>query len=115
MARLFTDVIRDIAGGELVDEATTAINNLVSAVDETGKGGSLTIKISVKPNGRGGGMNVGYDVAAKLPQGEKLTSVMWPTPEGDLLASDPRQKSLDLKTVPAAVATQLTELKTVNA
>lgn len=58
MARLFTDVIRDIAGGELVDEATTAINNLVTAVDETGKGGSLTMKITVKPNGRGGGMNV---------------------------------------------------------
>ncbi|HNE34838.1 MAG TPA: hypothetical protein PK365_20855 [Nitrospira sp.] len=114
MARLFTDVIRDIAGGELVDEATTAINNLVTAVDETGKGGSVVVKITVKPNGRGGGVNVGYDVAAKIPQGEKLTSVMWPTPEGDLLATDPRQKTLDLKTVPDAVATQPAELKTVN-
>jgi len=39
---------------------------------------------------------------------------MWPTPEGDLLATDPRQKTLDLKTVPDAVATQPAELKTVN-
>ena len=114
MARLFTDVIRDIAGGELVDEATTAINSVVSAVSETGKAGHLTIKIAIKPNGRGGAMNVVYDVATKVPQGEKLTSVMWPTPEGDLLASDPRQKSLDLKTVPAAVTSQPAELKTVN-
>lgn len=115
MARLFTDVIRDIAGGELVDEATTAINNVVTAVSETGKAGHLTIKIAIKPNGRGGAMNVIYDVASKVPQGDKLTSVMWPTPEGDLLASDPRQKSLDLKTVPAAVDTAPAALKTVNA
>ena len=114
MTRLFTDVIRDIAGGELVDEATTRLNELVSQAGETGKGGHVTIKLAIKPNGRGGAMNVTYDVTSKIPQGEKLTSVMWPTPEGDLLASDPRQRTLDLKTVPAAVASAPSELKTVN-
>lgn len=115
MTRLFTDVIREIAGGTLVDEATTALNNVVSAVSETGKGGQIVLKIAIKPNARSGTMNVSHDITTKIPQGDKVTSVMWPTPEGDLLASDPRQKSLDLKTVPAAVATQPTELKTVNA
>lgn len=97
-----------------MDEATTALNDVVSAVSETGKGGHIVLKIAIKPNGRSGTLNVSHDITSKIPQGEKVTSVMWSTPEGDLLASDPRQKSLDLKTVPAAVASAPAELKTVN-
>lgn len=110
--RSVTDTLRDIAGGELVEEMGDALrdlNNAISLVD-TKKGGSITLKINVKPAGRGSGaMEVGYDIKVNKPTLARRASIMFGTPEGDLLATDPRQKTLDLKSVDnsAPIAAQL--------
>lgn len=112
MGRPATDTFRDIAGGMMVEEASETLRALVLAVDEQGKGGDLTIKIKVAPAGRqSGAMNVSYEVKSNKPEGQRPSSIMWGTPEGDLLANDPRQQTLQLRTVPEVAAV---ELKQVN-
>ncbi len=110
--RLLSDTLRDIGAGALNHEASEALSSLVQAVDEHGKAGALTIKINLKPAGHrsSGTLTVSYDVSVKKPSGERPSQIMWGTPEGALLAADPRQQALDLREVPRPAA----ELKTVN-
>ena len=46
--RLITDILRDIRKGRPVEEATTALADVVHAVDETGKEGSVTISRALR-------------------------------------------------------------------
>ena len=97
-----TDILRDIAAGELVENLGDAIRTVNAAVDVAGKAGSITLVINLKPAGRGtGATEVTYDVRTKEPRLARAASIMWGTPEGDLLAQDPRQQRLDLRTVDA--------------
>lgn len=52
--RLITDVLRDIRRGRPVEEATNALADVVRAVDETGKKGSVTITLTISPSKHGG-------------------------------------------------------------
>jgi hypothetical protein len=100
--------------GELLpvlDHAGSKFADLINAVTGTGKGGSLTLKIEVKPS-TAGALAVKASVAVKAPQGKPAESLLWPTPEGNLMAEDPRQSNLDLKPVAAEPAR---ELKTITA
>ena len=108
MARPITDTLRGIAAGELVQEAGEQLRELVNQVSITEKGGSVAIKISVKPAGRASGaMEVSYEVKTTMPKMTRRSSVMWGTPEGDLLTSDPSQAELDLKSVNTGPAKDL--------
>jgi hypothetical protein len=98
--RVATDILREIAGGELVDELGDSIRDLNTAIEAAQKGGSITLKIDIKPAGRGSGaLEVSYNITTKKPQLAARASIMFGTPEGDLLATDPRQQQLDLKSV----------------
>lgn len=112
--RSATDTLRDIAGGQLVEELGDAIRELNAAIAYTDdkKGGSITLKLHIKPAGRGSGaLNVGYDVKVAKPSLPRNISIMFGTPEGDMLAQDPKQRTLDLKTVATPTAAEQT-LKT---
>ena len=75
------------------------------------KAGSLTLKIHVKPS-TAGALAVRSEVSTVKPKGLPPESLLWPTPEGNLLAEDPRQMKLEMKAVAPEPAR---ELKTVNA
>lgn len=77
----------------------------------TNKAGSLTMKIDLKPS-TAGALAVKASVAIKKPKGLPAESLLWPTVEGNLMADDPRQVRLDLKSVTIEPAR---ELKTVGA
>ncbi len=113
MARPATDTLRDIAGGELVEdfgEALRELNNAISLVDSK-KGGSVTLKVTVKPAGRqSGALNVGYDIKLSKPALPRRESIMFGTPEGDLLATDPSQRQLDLRDINATAPTTVRDL-----
>lgn len=114
MSRLFSDVLRDVRHGELIDDATTAMAELVKVVDETGKAGKLVIELTVKPASKGTGTMVVSDkLTLKKPELPRGETIMFGTPEGSLQLSDPRQKALELKTVPASLAGDATPLKKV--
>lgn len=93
----------------LLDVAGEKLSALVKAVSETGKAGTLTLKIDVKPS-TAGAQAVRGDINLKLPKTNPAESLLFPTPEGNLLEDDPRQTKLELKKVDAPT----TELKSVN-
>ena len=93
---------------QLLDLASEKLSELVNAITNTGKAGSLTMKIELKPS-TAGALAVRGDVKIKKPQRMPREVLLWATPDGNLMADDPRQIKMELKTVPE----QKTELKTV--
>lgn len=95
----------------IMDAAGLKFSELVNAVTANQKAGTLTLKIAVKPS-TAGALAVKAEVAITKPKGLPPESLLWATPEGNLMAEDPRQTKLELK----PVATEpVRELKTVAA
>ncbi|MGT2507888.1 hypothetical protein [Cupriavidus basilensis] len=111
-ARPITDTLRHIGGGVFIDLASDKMNELVTAVDASGKAGKLTLEVSVKKATRGGAMHITGKVTVKKPAEDALEAMLFATPEGNLVADDPRQQKLDLKNVAGATDATPTTLKT---
>ena len=110
--RPLTDTLRHIGGGVFIDLASDKMNELVSAVSESGKAGKLTLEVSVKKATRGGAMHITGKVKLQKPAEEPMEAMLFATPEGNLVADDPKQAKLDLKVAPGATDTPSTNLKT---
>lgn len=93
----------------VLDEAGSQFSELVKAVCQNNKGGTLTMKISIKPS-TAGALAVKAEVNTNKPKGLPPEALLWATPEGNLIDEDPRQTKLDLK----AVSSDSRELKTVT-
>lgn len=99
MQKPFTDTLVALRFGTLNDDLSEALNELVTKCDATGKGGELKLTIKLKP-GKGGQIEVFDDIQVKAPKEERGSSIMFATPEGNLIREDPRQLSIDgLRTV----------------
>lgn len=109
MARIITDSLRHLQGGTFLEEASEQLAELVSAVDNTGKAGTITLVISVKKMSKGA-MGVTGQIKLRKPQEAPDATLMFPTPEGNLLTEDPRQQKLALKTVEASTPTELKQV-----
>ena len=95
----------------VMDIAGMKFSELIKAVTDNNKAGKLVMKIDIKPS-TAGTLAVKAEVTITKPKGMPAESLLWPTPEGNLMAEDPRQTKLDLKTV---AAEPVRELKTINA
>lgn len=118
MAKPINENIRDVRvendEGDLIpilDHAGAKFSELVNAVMANNKAGSLTLKIHIKPS-TAGALAVRSEVSTVKPKGMPPESLLWATPEGNLIAEDPRQTKLDLKPLTAEPARNL---KTVSA
>lgn len=93
--RPFAAVLQDIQGGTVADDAATAMQELVAAVNEHGKKGELTLKVVVQPlKGNATALSVSGEVTTKPPRPEPATSVFFHDAAGNLLRDDPRQVAL---------------------
>lgn len=100
--RLITDILRDIRKGRPVEEATQALADVVRAVDETGKDGSVTITLKVKAAKHGGPeKTIICDVKAKKPIAEIAPAIFFSDADGDLHRSDPNQEEMGFEDVKA--------------
>jgi hypothetical protein len=112
--RPITDTLRAVQQGVFLEEASEQLAALVKQITETGKGGKLVIELAIKPVGRkSAAISITGKVTAKAPNETPDETLMFPTPEGNLLTEDPRQQKLDLKVAAAPNATL--PLKTANA
>lgn len=109
--RPITDTLRQIAGGTLIDHSSEQFAELVRAIDESGGTGKITIELTVKKASRGGAMLVTGKSTLKKPADEPMEAMLFATPEGNLVADDPRQQKLDLKRIDVP-ETLPSELKT---
>ena len=106
-----TETLRHVRGGLLINEATEQLADVVKAVEITGKSGRLVIELQVKKLSRSGALEIIDKVTAKVPTEAPLTTMMYPTPEGNLITEDPRQAKLDLKAIRAVGAADITPIK----
>lgn len=105
MPKPIHETLKHLAGGTFLIEAGDKLAELVAAVDATGKGGTITMKISIKKSTKSA-MQVIGNITMSKPQEAPDATLMFPTPEGNLLLNDPRQQSLELKTVPKVGAVE---------
>lgn len=97
--RTFTQTIDALRFGTLADELSDKLRDLVATCATTGRNGTITLTLALKP-GKGGQIEVFDEIKLKLPKEEKGSSLMFATPENNLQREDPRQLSLDgLRTV----------------
>lgn len=93
--RPFADVLRDIQGGEVADEAAMLMQQLVGAVREFGKKGSMRLDIEVLPmKGNEKALMVSAQASIKPPKGEPTTAVFFFDGDHNLVRDDPRQLAL---------------------
>ena len=92
--RPFSDTLAQLRFGELSDELSDQLNALTTACSETGKAGTLTLSIKIKP-GKAGQMEIEDDVKVKMPQLPRGSTLMFATPEGNLQRENPKQMSLE--------------------
>ncbi|PID44065.1 MAG: hypothetical protein CSB48_02795 [Proteobacteria bacterium] len=95
-------------------ELTEELASLVKAVRETGKAGSLTLKLKVQMMNQQAEDMITIEpvISATPPKLPGKKALFWSTCDGDLLRNDPEQIELELKTVEAPNQNQ--PLKKVN-
>ena len=101
-SRPFMDILRELRGGNVHDQLSDELQALVAAVTQEGKAGTLTLKLTVKPRGKGDGLDVATEITMKPPKETPGVSIFYPTPDNNLVRVDPRQASMELHEVPAA-------------
>jgi hypothetical protein len=113
IVRPFTEFLLQQAYGGTHDELTYGLHDLIAAVKDHGKAGSLTLTISVAPVGAGAERQVMVTdrVALKAPTGKRPTSMFFVDDDGNLTRKDPRQPELPLREVSRPAAA---EAKAVN-
>ncbi len=103
--RPFTTFLQDLQNGEIHDELTVALHQLVQAIDATEKAGSLTLKLKITPNQKSAMVFVDSDIKTNLPEMGRPSSMFYIDPNNHgLIRNDPKQMNFDdlnIKEVPA--------------
>lgn len=108
--RPFVDTLRDVESGVLLDELTEVQREMLDACAKTNKAGEITITLKYKPEAPGQ-VSVKAELKAKPPKMARGSTLFFTTPEGNLDRRDPRQQTLDLKSVDTAAPGALREVK----
>jgi hypothetical protein len=97
----FSQQIAFMSKGMLDDELTEVLAEVVRAVRETGKQGtvSLNLKIGMLNRADENTMKITPTITHKAPEADRAEAIMWSTADGDLLRNDPDQRALDLREV----------------
>lgn len=100
---LFTDVLRFIRKGKVVDLATAKMAELVAKVEETGQPGSLTLKLSVSTKkGADGQIVIAPSLKVSLPDDPLSDAIFYVDADGGLTRNDPDQREMFGETERAA-------------
>lgn len=107
--RPFAEWMHDQRKGSLASELAEGLNTLVDAVNVHHRGGTLTLKVTVKPASNGDGMVMVTDeVTVKPPEAERPAVIYFVDGDANLSRANPAQPELPLREVPrpAAVTTK---------
>ena len=94
--RPFCAWLRELNGGRTQQDLTDALAQLTQAVVEHGKGGTLTLQLTVKPAAKRDEfvLSVSDKLTVKAPAGDRGESIFFADGTGNLTRSDPRQLEL---------------------
>lgn len=98
----FCEFLRDIRHGETADRLTRELRGLVARVRETGRRGSLSLKIDVGLASTGDSitLQIGDTVKVTLPTAAKVETIFYSDNDNLLQRHDPRQPVLKGLRVP---------------
>lgn len=97
---LFMNTLNTMDFGVTPNELSDDLAELLRAVQDTGKQGTLTLKLTVKPESLATGqVAIIADTSLKAPQMPRDKAFMFMTPDGNLQREDPRQKKLEFESV----------------
>lgn len=97
----FGDVLGEIENGQLLNELTEAVYNMIAAVMDVRKAGTLKLALKFSPTGKGT-VNVDAAFDAKLPEHDRATTTFFVGKDFSLQRSDPSQPRLPLREVERA-------------
>jgi hypothetical protein len=98
--KTFASFLLEQRNGALHTELSEALADVVKAVQDHGKGGTVALSISIKPGAKGTStLIVVDDVKTKVPQGERPAAMFFADEDGNLSRDDPRQTKLPLRQV----------------
>lgn len=97
ISNAFARWLAEFRDGESLNELTEAMQECVGAARETNKPAELKFSIKFTPNGDA--ICVTDKIETKLPKEEREKCIFFPTEENTLQRDNPRQKTLDLRTV----------------
>lgn len=91
----FLVFLSGINKGRTVTELAEKLQELVSAIENTRKAGTITLKIAVKPAGKNGdALIVTDEVVVKAPKLSRPESIFFPDSAHNLVRNDPNQASM---------------------
>lgn len=89
----FTSFLKEFKAGHLDAQLTNKMHELVESVSKFQKAGKLTIEIALKPKDEGE-MHTQVKFKMKAPERDTIESIMFVTPEHNLIDSNPKQPEL---------------------
>lgn len=100
--RPFAAVLHDIASGTVAARLAVELHDLIEAVQATGKGGTLTLSLAVKPIAKHNAeaLNVSAAIAVKAPREDAPVTVFFVDGAGNAVRHNPHQPELPLREVP---------------
>lgn len=101
-ARPFAEFLHEQRNGHAAVELSEALNELIDAVAEFGKSGSLTFTVKLTPAGSGDVKSVLVSdvITVKAPTGARAESVFFVDSDRNLTRQNPMSPSLPLREVP---------------
>lgn len=94
----FLQTLGNLQRGCVVEELDQVLSDALQASADTGKQSTVTVKLTIKPNGAGT-YKIIDDVKSTLPKFEKEPTVLFTDKDQQLVREDPRQQRLNLETV----------------
>lgn len=111
--RPFAEVLTQLAGGRTHTDLSSALNDLVQAVLDTGKPGQLQLTLKIRPVSKHAtdAVNVTDLIAVKTPAPERPDSLFFVDHESNLTRHNPTQPELPLREVPTPAAPAADQLR----
>lgn len=110
--KAFAVFLQDLRDGRAHAELTGQLVELLTKVKETGKVGTLTLKLKIKPATRGADVDkvvITDAITVDLPKPERGEDFFWLTDDNDLSRNHPRQGALELRDATPAAPTKFKE------
>lgn len=94
--KLFTNFLQELQDGGINHELSDQLNELVRAIDSTGKAGSLTLRVKISPNKRTGMVFVDTEIKLNNPIHDRPSSMFYIDPhDSNLVRNNPKQMNFD--------------------
>jgi hypothetical protein len=91
----FTDTLGELQHGELLRELTAATYDMIAAVMDTRKPGTITLKLGFAPTGKGT-VVIAAEYVAKEPEHDRQPTTFFVGQDFSLHRNDPAQPRLPL-------------------